>query len=606
MVSFLERSLTASALAATIAALLLVLQNELVPEQAPLTFGLVFWAWFVAFYLSVTLPLAVAIGWLATITGHQWLARSCLALGPFVFLALAGLSNRRALRSLVALEGPARYRWLVPAALLLAALGVLAAALLPAGKRGLVRLLAASAGLAALGALLRSDPQATSAGSSRFAPAARGEPLLVVGVDGADWQLMEPMLARGELPNLQALRERGAWGPLRTVRPTLSPAVWTTVVTGRSADDHGIKNFTRQRLRGVDDTLPRLKPVEGVGFKALLALLSRGGQVFASPIVSGMRRAPAFWNIASAYGSPVSVLQWWGTWPAEPVNGYIVSERAYLSRGRDEAVTFPAGLDAEIAPLILRREDVSLDQARRFIDLTPDEFRAMGERPHAAVGRDIESELTAFISLFETTRRVALHLVEKGRAEFGRPTDLLVLFRIVDQTCHSSLRHSELVSDHLGAAEERVRKHGRVVSGAYREMDRALGDLLQAFGPGSVVALSDHGFRLEGGQDRRSYNHTSAPDGIFIGAGTAFRPGRVEGLSVYDVLPLLLYLKDLPIAAPLEGRLDERLISPALLAERPVRRVARYEAAPPPPRAKGAPDVDSEMIERLRALGYLE
>lgn len=600
----LERSLTEAALAATIAALLVVAHNELVPEQEPLTFGLVLWAWFLALYLALTLPFAFLASWIARSPGRGWLARACVALPPLVFLAVVGLSNRRPLRSLAALEGPARHRWLVPAALALAVLGLLAAALRPAAKRRSVRLLAASAALAALAALLPAQREAAPAGAFRVRTAASAEPLLVVGVDGADWRLIERLFVRGELPNLGALRERGAWGPLRTIRPTLSPAIWTTVVTGRTPKDHGVENFIRQRIRGVDETLPRLKPIAGVGFRALMESLEYGGQVFTSPIVSSMRRVPAFWSIASAYGSPVSVVQWWGTWPAEPVAGYVVSERAYLSRGHEEAVTYPPDLYDEIAPLILHREEVSLDQARRFIALTPDEFRAMQERPHAAVGRDIESELTAFLALFETTRRMALHLIEKGRAAFGQPTDLLVLFRIVDQTCHSSLHRSELVR--RGAAGDEIHKHGGVVSGAYRELDRVLGELLQAFGPGNVVVLSDHGFQLEGEQGKPSYQHMHAPDGIFIGVGSPFRPGRIDNLSVYDVFPLLLYLKDLPLARILEGRLDERLIQATRLAERPVRRVARYDALARAPRASGAPEVDREMIERLRALGYLE
>jgi hypothetical protein len=342
-----------------------------------------------------------------------------------------------------------------------------------------------------------------------------------------------------------------------------------------------------------------------VGFQELIAWLRWSGQIFESPIVSGMRRAPAFWNIATTYASPVSVLHWWGTWPAEPVLGYVVSERAYHA-GPEPAVTFPEELRHEIARLRQRRDDVTHADLRYFMDLTPEEFEAMRSRGRATAGRDIEKEMPAFLGLFESTRRAALHLIDTGRKRFGQPTDLLVLFRLVDQTCHSSLRFSDLVEDHLRAPEARVRKFGGVVSAAYRAMDRALGELLAAFGDGNVVVLSDHGFALEGDAGKRSYNHRSAPDGIFLAAGPAFRAGRVEGLGIYDVLPLLLYVKDLPLARRLEGRLDESLIAASFRAAHPLLRVARYDALRAGPHVTGAPEVDNEMLERLRALGYLE
>lgn len=59
-----------------------------------------------------------------------------MLLGPLLFLAIAGIENRRALAGLLALEGPDRHRWLVPTAAGLAALGLLAAGL-PPSRRGL-------------------------------------------------------------------------------------------------------------------------------------------------------------------------------------------------------------------------------------------------------------------------------------------------------------------------------------------------------------------------------------------------------------------------------------------------------------------------------------
>jgi hypothetical protein len=123
-----------------------------------------------------------------------------------------------------------------------------------------------------------------------------------------------------------------------------------------------------------------------------------------------------------------------------------------------------------------------------------------------------------------------------------------------------------------------------------------------------VVVLSDHGFELEdfpGGL--RRYHHQTAPDGILLAAGPAFRAGRADGVSVNDMLPLFAYLKGLPLARDLSGRLPEELLLPALVAASPSRAVDTYGTRlRPSDLASGAEAVDQEMLERLRALGYVQ
>jgi arylsulfatase A-like enzyme len=329
-------------------------------------------------------------------------------------------------------------------------------------------------------------------------------------------------------------------------------------------------------------------------------------------VIGTARQVPAYWELASAHGRPVSVVNWWGTWPASPVLGHIVSERVHYfrqaARGappEERRLTFPPELHAQILPLVMRPDEVTYEQAQPFLDVSREEFAAMMARPFT--GKTIESEFKHLYSMFETDRRVALALVEASRRQFGQPSDLLVLFRIVDIACHSSLRESELVEDHIDATPEDRRRYARVVSEAYRSVDRALGQLLEAFGPANVLVLSDHGFWLEdqGPGKPYMYHHRRAPPGILIAAGPAFRAGEVRGLSVYDVLPLLVALQGLPLADDLEGRVPEAVFAPGFLAASPPPRVATYGRR----RAltSGAADLpaDEEMIERLRALGYV-
>src|SRR5512142_97108 len=101
--------------------------------------------------------------------------------------------------------------------------------------------------------------------------------VLFVGLDGADWQLLDRYIAAGSMPNLAALARDGTRAPLLTQHPPLSPLVWTTMMTGVGPLEHRILDFTR------------FNPV------------TRRRE----PITSDERAVPAIWNMASSSGKKV-------------------------------------------------------------------------------------------------------------------------------------------------------------------------------------------------------------------------------------------------------------------------------------------------------------
>lgn len=110
----------------------------------------------------------------------------------------------------------------------------------------------ATAGLVGLYLVgLQSTPDATLPTAATVADGAMGDTtVLVYGIDGADWQVVEPMMAAGELPNLTALRERGRHGVLRSDQDMMaSPVVWTTVFTGQERMTHGVSSWHKSDAR---------------------------------------------------------------------------------------------------------------------------------------------------------------------------------------------------------------------------------------------------------------------------------------------------------------------------------------------------------------------
>jgi Type I phosphodiesterase / nucleotide pyrophosphatase len=620
---FAERAVLVALSIGTVAAVLFVGLNDLQPAETPRTFALAFLEWSLAFYglalafglLAVWGLAAVAVRLVPRARLLRRLPDAALAAGAAAFLLACAAWNGRAVMGAFDVGGPARFRWLTPLALVLAVAAIVLAAAWSSRLGPARRLLTAAALAAALVAFL--PERATSARVPAPRPVSSRDAagrLLVFGIDGADWTLMDALIARGDLPNLAALKRRGAWGELETLFPTRSPAVWTTIATGQPPERHGIESFTSRRVAGIQGNFRHRQRPRAIGFGRLTSLLEERGLITDGPITSSLRRVPALWNIASEAGSPIAVVDWWATWPAEPVLGAIVSDRVNFwrmaERGHppeDSDLTFPRGLEEELRGLILSPDAVTIDQARPFMDVTPAQFAAMQAGPFR--GKTVESEFKYLYAMYETDRRAAVYLVERTRRQLGFPADLMVLLRTVDIACHSALQYSELVSDHLGEPEADVERFGRVVSESYRAVDRALGDLLAAMGETNVVVVSDHGFHLEttgeGAEQTRLYHHMLKPPGVFIAAGPAFRPGRVEGMTVYDVLPTLVVLKRLPLAQNLPGRVHDEVFAPAFLSGTPIQRVASYGRRGGVRGAGAGTAADEEALERLRALGYI-
>jgi len=349
---------------------------------------------------------------------------------------------------------------------------------------------------------------------------------------------------------------------------------------------------------------------KGVGIKTLYDWLESRGQIVSSPATSLERRVPAFWNITTAYDSPLDVVNWWATWPAEAILGRMVTDRTYFWRWAakgfgdvDEAITFPESLYRQLSPMVMRPDEVSLADARQFMDIDAEAFAASQDASYQH--HELLSEFRYYYSMFETHHRFVTYLFDRAEVEGAAPSDMIVIFRLLDMLSHSSLEYSELVEDHLGHSPEDVHLFGRAVSEAYRQADRVVGEMMRTFGDGNVILISDHGFRLERPKKQEIYDHGSGPSGIFLAAGPAFRQGEAEGLSLFHILPILLAIKGYSVPIDMVAEVPTQVFAPEFLDEHPVTMIESYGTIELQ-RATGESAVDEEMMERLEALGYLD
>jgi len=424
-------------------------------------------------------------------------------------------------------------------------------------------------------------------------PPGTGAKVLLVGLDGADWQIINPLMEAGRMPNMSRLRAEGAWCDLRSTNPMLSPLLWTSVATGKSPDKHGIIDFLVRDPR-------------------------TGQQV---PITSSLRKARALWNIYSDAGRSVDILGWWATWPAETINGLMVSDRfayslfGYASRPEDSVgLVHPPEALAGLQRLRTDESKITLEDLKQFAPFTAADKAASEKKLEGNRAQAYADPLNHLVRILATTR--TYHAIALERLRNGGSDLLAVYYQGIDEVGH---RFAQYIPPKLEWVDQAgFDKLQRVVIQFYIYQDQLLGELLQAAGPQTtVVVMSDHGFLS--GSDRPDF----PPDielqaarwhrlyGILCIKGPDVRPGRMETASLYDITPTLLYMSGLPVATDLEGRPLLDALKPAFRDRFPVATVATYEKPAAPGDAQtgsvpeGAAQINQEILDRLRSLGYI-
>jgi len=491
-------------------------------------------------------------------------------------------------------------------------------------------------------------------------------PTVFVGVDGASWVAIEDLWEQGRLPNLRALADRGVTSKLKPVAD-ISPVIWTSMVTGVKPKTHGIEDFL---------------------------LPTNQGDI---PVSSSVRRVPALWNMLSTVDKRVAALGWWASWPAEPVNGIVITDRAL--RGVDQGLypetlsprfqaiadRFPAPIEANLQAEIARQDDVLAELARQLVgedfDLILVYIRSPDIVSHPywkyfqpPAGEEISQEkIERFGEIvptaYEAFDRILGQLVEAA----PRDSNFFIVsdhgFTAIEGEQYRMLVDLNRVLEHMGYL---VRVDGEIdwsktraiawnsPPGVPEKMVRiGLADRDPA-GPvsrGDLDALREElatdlrsvvhengapvfGIRqpssaqLERGADltvvvhkrnrpsevffdgqeipgvmqsveKLTGTHSTKTKGIFIAAGPDIDPTfSTQVVHTLDITPTLLYSLNLPIAEDFDGKTRIGLFTPEFRAANPLKTIPTWGKAREG--SATASDVDAELVEELRALGYLD
>jgi len=271
-------------------------------------------------------------------------------------------------------------------------------------------------------------------------PDRSAKPLLVIGWDGATPELIEAWMEDGSLPNLAALRARGSYAPLRSVLPPLSPAAWTTAITGLNPGRHGIWDFGHLApgTYRVDSTDAR------------------------------HRQGASVWEMAEAAGLSSAVL-----------NVPMSHPTSELPRG-----AFVPGMGASK----LKGATWPPELAERLAGEVPDYLIDCNMYEHAAPA----DFLTQLMDMTRARGEAAEFLLREGR-----PDLLFAVFTATDRVQHAFWRQSSLPwTDGARLAW----RFSSAIKDVYMLLDDILGRLIDLAGPkATVMVVSDHGFgELEG------------------------------------------------------------------------------------------------------------
>jgi len=264
--------------------------------------------------------------------------------------------------------------------------------------------------------------------------------VLILGLDGATWTVLDPMRRRGVMPNLDALLKGAAHGTLASVEPPVTTAAWTSMATGCTPARHGVFDH-----RYYDAAADRMK-------------VNHSGRV----------RVPNVWRLLADAGRSAACLNVPGLFPPPRLpNGVVVSgmDAPHLDAALQGSPEFAARLKAEAPDYTLRyfwkRAPQTLDELRTNARLTAESFR--------------------------------------GRAEGGLVADrmypdwsaLMVQFQNLDPFQHRAWRYLNV--DETGIDDPEWNAAAEEVM---RGLDRAIGRLceLASARGAAVMVVSDHGF----------------------------------------------------------------------------------------------------------------
>ena len=267
--------------------------------------------------------------------------------------------------------------------------------------------------------------------------------VVVIGLDGASFNVIDPMIQSGELPNLARLMEEGARGELRSTFPPITHAAWSSFSTGKNPGRHGVMDFIEPPYWNDER-----QSFQFTNFSSI--------------------KTPTFWQTLRGSGVRVGIVNLPMTFPPQELDGFLVG-----------------GIDTPSENSRFTWPDDLIEKLREAgIHYRPDYVEILKYEGGEARMRAKQEVIDDYFHIEEERRKTILHLME------NEPWDLLVVvIGITDRIAH------HFWEDHEAGLRGEHNRFEEVVRDSYRLADRVVGDMLERLDDEiPVMVMSDHGF----------------------------------------------------------------------------------------------------------------
>lgn len=409
--------------------------------------------------------------------------------------------------------------------------------------------------------------------------------VVLIGIDGANWPTLDPLIEKGKLPFWKKLKQESAWAYLQTCKPTKSSVVWTTIATGKRMEKHGILDFTFLNKNNIQVPYSNIE-----------------------------RREPAIWQILDETNKKSIVINWFVSHPPDNINGIMISDnfRRVVARPEEKINEYKDSVHPSIYFHKLLKHAIK-DYHQVFKEKGLPDYPQRYTELHP--GKDFKN-----VPIMKTFRSLAVQdnfvsTISKDLfrtkdfdlfATYIRMPDLVQHFsaRMFDETYTrelvSALKNKTLTKEKHAEA---ILKIADIIEPAYRFAEDLLETLMtyKKYEDAYFIICSDHGFTLYPG----GYNHYGlpaeypAPPGVLMLKGPKVRIGQLESASVFDIAPTILTLFDLPAGKNMDGK--------PLLKAFDLNRKIRYKTYKlDKKQKKRTPSkADEEAMKELKSIGYI-
>lgn len=318
--------------------------------------------------------------------------------------------------------------------------------------------------------------------------------VLIIGLDGATFNVLQPFIDEGLLPNIKSMMDRGIYGTLNSTIPPISPPAWASFMTGKNPGKHGVLHFSS--IEDMESVGANLHAGRVVGYRSI--------------------KTSTMFDIFRQSSKRLVSINLPLTYPPPETNGIVISD--WLTPPDTEVFTYPPELSKDLG-------EYRIDQyfgGDRFA-VVPDDIQRQSERM-----------FTDLTDVLVKRKRTALRLMKESAWDL-----FFVCFTETDRVQHFFWR--AINPAYPGYESPEINAERDLFKKFFREVDTAVGELMAEAGDEvTTIVVSDHGFTSPP-QKRFFINYWLKQQGLF-GEREGTYKRFYDWLSTHPVAPFVTKL----------------------------------------------------------------